>query len=674
MKNRYKINYLPIIQNNWAIILAIMVGLMATFIAIFFVSQPLLEMHGFRQTQTALTSYWMLKDGWSLAYETPVAGFPWAIPMEFPIYQGIVSLIAYIFNLPLAPIGRLLSFCFLIACAWPAIIVTRKLKLKPQVAWVFCALLWSSPIYLFWGRTFMIETAALFFTLAAIPYAIDFFDVAPSLKSAFLFSLFATIGLLQKVTTAAPVLLVLAILTVIIHFQSFGFRLPTWKKITIIAFAFLIPFVLVSLWTNYTDSIKALNPLDLTSIRLNKTYFGTLKQHLNFNVLKTIFWDRVISKNVAGIFGIIILCLSLCIADRRIRSIILICLILFFLPIYSFLNVHLMHNYYQVSSTVFIISAIAVATSQVFPERIRKIPFSSTITILLVGANFISLEKPYAGALFKTFDTSTSNILAVAEVIQMYTPEESAVVIFGDNWSSEIGYYSERKSFTVPNWYKGYNAVWHNPSNYIGKQKLGALVFCTNGEIKINLTDILNRPDVKSDSSLFKIKESYIWLPGAKSLFLPWNNRTILPMEFYEKLLPSIPSGYTETKSSNCDGSIDIINGIFPAPKQTEVSGFITVDGWMAFSAKDGIAAEEIFITLKNSDGLLKYFTTQSKPRRDVNHYYNKLLMADVGFISSINVNDFKGDYVLGAAIGYKGQLIHCRHINIPVKISGAKE
>ena len=236
MKNIFQTRYWPIIQNNWTLILAVMVGFIAIFVTIFFASQPLLEMYGFRQTQTALTSYWMLKDGWSLAYETPVAGYPWAIPMEFPIYQGIVCLIAYIFNLPLAPIGRLLSFCFLIACAWPAIKVTRKLKLKPQVVWVFCALLWSSPIYLFWGRTFMIETAALFFTLSAIPYAIDFFDDAPSWKSVFLFALFATLGLLQKVTTAAPVLLVLAILTVVIHFQSFGFRLPTWRKITIFRF------------------------------------------------------------------------------------------------------------------------------------------------------------------------------------------------------------------------------------------------------------------------------------------------------------------------------------------------------------------------------------------------------------------------------------------------------
>jgi len=428
------------------------------------------------------------------------------------------------------------------------------------------------------------------------------------------------------------------------------------------------------LWTSYTDSIKALNPLDLTSKSLNTIYFGTFKQHFDFNVLKTIFWDRVISKNAGGFLGIIILCLSLFIAEPRIRKLIFISLVLFVLPIYCFLNVHLMHHYYQVSSTVFIIGGITLAIVQVFPERIGKIPFSSAIIVLLVGYNFISFAKPYAGALFATINTSTSNVLAVGEIIRRYTPEESAIVVYGADWSSEIGYYSERKSFAVADWYKGYDSAWLNPSHFIGKQKLGALVFCSNVYRKINLKDILARSDVKSDSSIFKIRDSYIWLPGVKSVFLPWNNRTIFPLEFYEKLLPSIPPGYTEIKSASCDGSIDVLNGIFPAPEKITTSGSLTVDGWMAFSAKDGIAADDIFVTLKNSEGVTNYFNTQSKPRKDVNDGYKQPLMTDVGFIASINIKNFNGDYILGLAMGYKGILTQSDKINIFIKINSEKK
>jgi hypothetical protein len=41
-----------------------------------------------------------------LAYETPVWGYPWSIPMEFPIYQWIVALFGLI-GIPIETAGRL---------------------------------------------------------------------------------------------------------------------------------------------------------------------------------------------------------------------------------------------------------------------------------------------------------------------------------------------------------------------------------------------------------------------------------------------------------------------------------------------------------------------------------------------------------------------------------------
>src|SRR5215470_15813086 len=49
------------------------------------------DAHPFRQTQTAVSVYWMLQGGPLLAYHTPVLGYPWAIPFEFPLYQWLVA-------------------------------------------------------------------------------------------------------------------------------------------------------------------------------------------------------------------------------------------------------------------------------------------------------------------------------------------------------------------------------------------------------------------------------------------------------------------------------------------------------------------------------------------------------------------------------------------------------
>ena len=55
--------------------------------------EPLCDRHAFRQTQTALSTYWILHGGGLLAYETPVFGAPYSAPFEFPLYQWIVALV-----------------------------------------------------------------------------------------------------------------------------------------------------------------------------------------------------------------------------------------------------------------------------------------------------------------------------------------------------------------------------------------------------------------------------------------------------------------------------------------------------------------------------------------------------------------------------------------------------
>ena len=83
--------------------LALMFALAVLWIG---VSQPLLDQYFARQTQTALTSYWLIRGGPIFAYETPVAGFPWSVPLEFPVYQIVVALLSSA-GVPLDPAGRI---------------------------------------------------------------------------------------------------------------------------------------------------------------------------------------------------------------------------------------------------------------------------------------------------------------------------------------------------------------------------------------------------------------------------------------------------------------------------------------------------------------------------------------------------------------------------------------
>src|ERR1700712_2545485 len=70
-------------------------------------NQSLRDGHEGRQEHTALTAFYFKKDGLRLAYETPLLGPPWSIPMEFPLYQGITATVSNFTGWPLEQTGRL---------------------------------------------------------------------------------------------------------------------------------------------------------------------------------------------------------------------------------------------------------------------------------------------------------------------------------------------------------------------------------------------------------------------------------------------------------------------------------------------------------------------------------------------------------------------------------------
>ncbi len=648
-------NIRSVLQNYWAAILAVSVAIFASYYAITYANLPILEMYGFRQTQTALSVYWMVHEGWQLAYQTPVAGYPWSIPFEFPLYQSLVALIVWLGDFQIDVVGRLVSFGFLLACAWPAFSLSRRVKLPPETAWVFCALLWSSPLYLFWGRSFMIETTAVFFTLAAMPYAIDLCDKHPRWRSTLLCAFFFLLAGLQKVTTAAPVIMIMAMVVLVTHIKTAGIVLPSLQQLICASVAFLLPLVVIILWTKYTDTVKSLNPLglQLTSNVLNSWNFGTLDQRLDPEVLKTVFWDRVLSNNAAGFLGIALITSAIIFGKWQIKALIAICLILFALPVFIFTNLHYIHTYYQTSCTVFLLAALAISCTLWLPQVVKAYAITpAIITVLLVVANIYHFSKNDIQTI-KNVDTPNLTTLLIGNAIKRYTPEDSGIVVYGYDWSSEVTYYAQRKSFTVPEWFKDYSLAWLNPTTYLGGKKLGALIFC-----KMPTSQVIQRSDVKQTPRLLKIDNCHIWFPD-------------LPLNALDEITTRLPQNI-EPKPISCGANqyIERINGAnAPIYENSTSIGLLSVEGWLAVSAAEGITADTTFVTMTDTNGITKYLKTRSTPRHDVNKMYKHPSMPDVGFTTLVDVAGLQGNYVLGLARVYKGQLERCTEVNASVTI-----
>jgi hypothetical protein len=138
--------------------------------------QPILDMWGFRPAQTAAGVPYILRgQGW-LATIVPVFGEPWALPLEFPIYQWFVAALAWITHIQIGPCGRIVSAAFTVAAVWPISIIADALA--PGEKWrstLHVSALWLfAPVVVFWGRSFLVETTTVFLGLCWLAFYIRF--------------------------------------------------------------------------------------------------------------------------------------------------------------------------------------------------------------------------------------------------------------------------------------------------------------------------------------------------------------------------------------------------------------------------------------------------------------------------------------------------------------------
>jgi peptidoglycan/LPS O-acetylase OafA/YrhL len=406
-------------------VVAVLVFVYAAYIAIRYASQIPMDFYAFRQTQTALTSLWFVKDGFHLAYQTPVAGAPWSIPFEFPLYQYIVALASQLTPLSLDACGRLVSFVFLVLCLVPARAIVRRLELAPATWLVFAALLLSSPVYLYWGRTFMIETMAVFFALAGIRYFIDLLQNRATAFTAFMFLLCMSLSILQKATTGMAVL---AILGVCYFFSS----LADLKNNKAAAVAFVgrrigmaalyvgVPLSIGILWTVYTDQVKVLNPLGqhLTSSALSSWNWGTLSQKLSSTLYVEVLWGRIFQQNLGGVIGLAVLVFAACSPTKtKIKLVVLAAVAMGVVPIFLFTNLHIVHTYYQAANVIFLIFALSVGLGHIIAQSFGRTDLLVVLLLALVGSNYYWFDKEYSGVVKVDFHRGNSRDVAVAELL-----------------------------------------------------------------------------------------------------------------------------------------------------------------------------------------------------------------------------------------------------------------
>ncbi len=443
-------------------------------------NQPIADLHQFRQTQTAITAYWIWRGGPLLAYQTPVLGFPWSIPFEFPVYQYLLAALRLI-GVPFEAGGRLLSFAFYAALLWPIRVLFRNLGLGLVDYLIMAILLLAAPIYIYWSRTVMMESCALFFAAGWLAYLVQYLRNHSS-RDAWIVLCFGALAVLVKPTTFAA----FGILGGIAFVDSAAAGLRSGLnpgKIRVLAIAAAlgtVPVIAGGVWVIYSDHLKLANLLgsQLTSEALTTWNFGTLAQRFSSQ-----FWLGAISNcMLPDIFGFSLIPALLAggaaLVSRKYAYLLALTILGFFAPMLIFTNLHIEHNYYQYANALFLLAAAGLGLAALVESR-RPSLATGLLAIIVVG-QLIYFDNGFARVI--TADYSGSRQFAVGSLAKRLTTPDTSLLIIGDDWNSAIAFHAERRALTIPfsALPDSVNRIFANPQQYLGDSPLGAIVYCAD--------------------------------------------------------------------------------------------------------------------------------------------------------------------------------------------------
>jgi hypothetical protein len=442
---------------------------------------PILEMHSFRQTQTAVSAYWMGKSSHWLAYPTPVAGPPWSIPFELPLFQGLVVMVAAIVPINLDQAGRLVSWLMALATLWPLRRAIMEIDGSRRLADFASFLFLLSPLYLFWSRAFLIESTALFFAVGYVAIAATWLRTrAP--RTAWLLAGCAVLGALVKITTFFSGALAAAML-LLVHLhgmrRQWNWR-EAWRTCWPVAAGIVLALVATKAWLVFSDieKSKTLWGSVLLSTNLDAWNFGTLAQKLDMDQWRHVAGGRA-ARDILGsarLLPVAVLLALLAPARRRLFA--FAALGLYLVPFAVFTNLHWVHNYYQYANGIFLVVMLACAI-----EGLRERFGEGTSLAVLVLAGVLMLlgfGRDFAPAILDP--QPHPQTIELAANARAHTKPDEVLLIFGMDWTSEVPYYAARRAMMVPDFVTAeqLQRMASDPASISGEYHVGMVIDCPN--------------------------------------------------------------------------------------------------------------------------------------------------------------------------------------------------
>lgn len=422
----------------------------------------LTEMHVFRQSQTALSVYWMLRDGISLLLPPlPVFGIenP-SIPMEFPLYHALATLLAHVMPGSLLEktllACRIVNFASFLGAAYAFMRIVRRYW-NSRVGNIALAFFLFLPFPMGWAGVVSIEYLSLALVLVYCELLLRLFlEEEFDWRLVALAMVIGSLAMLSKITTALIYGPAVALLWY--HWVFRAQLRPTLIRavVTTLCVA-IVPFLIGYAWTHWSDSVKAQSPLTyfLTSAGSAEWNFGTVRGRLSPGG-----WAKIGSYWFLQVFAVA--CIPLVVAGvvhlwKQDRTKLLLLALPPITALAVFFNLYMHHNYYHLAILPSLIVVIAVGFEALFHKLDAR-------RATYLGAAFLVGSWAFMGlqTLIPHYDTAYALLsefrfvhqkrhpdrirdLIIVDDMKKFTKPDDVTLVAVDNWPATIPLLAERR-------------------------------------------------------------------------------------------------------------------------------------------------------------------------------------------------------------------------------------
>jgi hypothetical protein len=433
--------------------LVLLAGAVAASLAVSSIgwSHAISDWWGWRQTQTAITAYFMQQGGPWLRYETPVLGPPWRIPHEFPLYQAVVVVVSSALHLPLEAAGRAVSIAFFYLALGSGYLLLAELGVSRAGRLLMLTLWLASPQYLFWSRTFMIESTALCLCVAFLAFSARFFA-----RSRAIDAVAAVIAGSLGAAVKPPTVAVFVALAGLWWLSSQGRKLLRLQPAALIGgVVAVLPLAAGWLWQQYADTLKGIdtNPL-AWGLASRQLFVDWIKATEGYRLQPAVWaqlWQETVPAAVGHQAAVVAGALAVLIARRR-RLLFLLCVGGFLTHYAVFTQLDYVHAYYWYAMAVFLVAAVGFAVIALLECDDRRRWLAWPLLGLVVTTCAYTYVTRMLPIQRRDDYRKPAWTIRLARAITDATRPEDVIVGFGMAWDPELPYYAKRRAVMWPDW------------------------------------------------------------------------------------------------------------------------------------------------------------------------------------------------------------------------------